>query len=163
MLMAHPALFMTKSDCFKQLFLDELGYRWMNGELEPVDGKLNTEPVFGDERRDDLDAKRAKNNLQFVRKNIDLILEERVDFDDFNFVSEFAPLLHVPDDLKPEWEDAVYEAMRALMIAIEHRKHPRIRERNLAHDFPEIQGRMRALYGKFFASDLTDPLFEPDE
>jgi len=49
------------------------------------------------------------------------------------------------------------------MIAIEHRKTPTARERNLAHDLPEIQRRMRTLYCRFFASYLTDPLFQSDD
>jgi hypothetical protein len=106
---------------------------------------------------------RVNHNLRFALQNIDLILKESISFDDFDFVSEYAPLLQVPDDVKPEWEDAVYEAMRALMISIEHRKAPVVRERNLAHDFPELQKHMRALYRRFFASELSDPLFEPDK
>ena len=47
------------------------------------------------------------------------------------------------------------------MIAIERRKAPKIWERNLASDLPEIQSRMRTLYRRFFASELTDPLFQP--
>jgi hypothetical protein len=163
MLMRDPSLYSTKSDCFKHLFLDGLGYRWVNGELEPDDGKLNTQPNFRDERPGDLEDRWINHNLRFALKHIDFILEDSINFDDFDFVSEYAPLLHVPDNVKPEWEDAVYEAMRALMIAVEHRKRPTIPERNLAHDFPEIQRRMRALHGRFFASELTDPLFERDE
>jgi hypothetical protein len=159
MLTRYPSLFSTKSDCFKWLFLDGVGYRWVNGELEDDNKKPNTKPAFQDEPPDDLEPRRVR----FAIKNIDLILEDSIDFDDFSFVSEYAPLLHVPDDVKPDWGDAVYEAMRALMIAIENRKRPTIRERNLANDPPEIQRRMRELYGRFFASDLTDPLFEPNE
>ena len=129
----------------------------MHGELS--DGKLNTEPDFREEHSGDLDSRRAR----FALENFDLIFIEFIDFDDFGFVSECAPLFDVPDDVAPDWEEAVYEGMRALMIAIEHRKAPDIRERNLVHDFPEIQGRMRTLYRRFFASELTDPLFEPDE
>jgi hypothetical protein len=157
MLTRYPSLFLTKNDCFKWLFLDGVGYRWINGELD--DGKKpETISALEDDSSDDLQARQAR----FAIENIDLILEDLIDFDDFNFVSEFAPLLHVPDDVKPDWEGAVYEAMRALMIAIENRKRPTIRERNLANESPEIQRRMRDLHGRFFASDLTDPLFEPD-
>jgi hypothetical protein len=163
MLMRYPGLFSTKSDCFKWLFLDGVGYRWANGELEPADRKVSKEPAFRDEHPGDLDALRINQRLRFAIENMHLILQESIDFDDFDFVSEHAPLLHVPDDIKPDWQDAVYEAMRALMIAIEHRKRPTIRERNLANEFPEVQRRLRGLYGRFFASDLTDPLFELDE
>jgi hypothetical protein len=161
--MTYPSLFSTKSDCFKQLFLDGLGYRWANGELEPADGKLTTVPKFQDEHPGHLEARRVNHNLRFALQNIDLILKESISFDDLDFVSEYAPLLRVPDDVKPEWEDAVYEAMRALMIAIEHRRASVVRERNLVHNFPELQKHMRALYQRFFASELTDPLFEPDK
>jgi hypothetical protein len=155
MLTRYPSLFLTKNDCFKWLFLDGVGYRWIDGELD--DGKKpETIPAFEDVSADDLNDRRAR----FAMENIDLILEELLDFDDFNFISEFAPLLHVPHDVKPDWEDAVYEAMRALMIAIENRKSPTIRERNLVCESGEIQGTMRELYGRFFAADLTDPLFE---
>jgi len=33
-------------------------------------------------------------------QHIDLILEESIDLDEFDFVSEYAPRLHIPDDIE---------------------------------------------------------------
>lgn len=168
MLIQYPMLFATKSDCFEHLFLvNGNGYDWHDGCLADVYSDKDDEPRWADENGDPrpgepvislpeiekrlreqriLDAKRQNSNIRLVLENFDAIFNEPVRFINPYPVCEYSDLFHMPDDVKPDWRDACYEAAQALQVWL-----------NGQRDYPidEAKTRNRAFLNQHFADRVA--------
>lgn len=137
MLTEYPSLFKTKASCYRHLFLvNGNGYDWVNGELIAWNGG-NSEPDFKDEdeeiaqRTKDsehigntdwirLEVRRNNQAIQFAIDNIDIIYEsEMLMFGHSSSLHysgwEYCKLMQVPEDVKPDWREAIMDVMFALI------------------------------------------------
>lgn len=128
------------------------GYEWVDGELvnvypsknepdfkdedkavadqiEKFGQTPNYENVFGHEQYSyvRLDTRRHNMLIQFALDNIDLIMEaEHVKFDTTIFMTysgwDYCKLMQMPDDVKPDWLEAVKEVRHSLIPCMYYAK-----------------------------------------
>lgn len=145
-LVCYPELFRTKSECFSYLFLvNGNGYEWIKGELvDKVEDRNKKGPMIIDEEikiaktlenlpdfpgdyssiinNERLRIRRQNASVQFAMENIDLILAERVSFQQGRLGHYSGPdhcqLMKVPDNIKEDWLIAVKECIYGLFSYI---------------------------------------------
>lgn len=153
MLTEYPSIFPNKSACFRHLFLvNGNGYDWVDGELvswsaksapdfknedEAVEEHAEKfgrtplyEKVFGEEQFGYIRLETRMNNLliQFAIDNIDLIMKsEMISFGSSLHYSgwDYCLLMQVPEDVKPDWLEAVNDCRHALIPFVYQAKQMR--------------------------------------
>ena len=188
MLTQYPSIFPDKSACYRHLFLvNGNGYEWIDGELVDVcpsktgpDFKNENEEVerqHGDchyrsesmDNRIRLDVRRYNMLIQFALDNIDMIMDsEHVEFKSDIFVTysgwEFCKLMQMPDDIKPDWLEAVRDVRWALVPCVNQAKRfkplydrglenlerdlKRLKDEKFAHEY-KTEEQMRAWVEKW--------------
>lgn len=138
MMTQYPSLFKNKTDCYAFLFFrNGNGYNWIDGELVSispdhkggpafenehdavVEAKKETSHDYGDKYYNyiRLDVRRNNMMIHFAINNIDLIMDESIDFYTtqnkiYYDGTDYCLLMKIPDDAKDDWVEAAEEVIR---------------------------------------------------
>ncbi len=162
MLVTCPNIFETRSDCFRQLFLTcGNGMEWEGGQLVDVCQPLSMQARFLDEESEAAkhDGDMMKNivrrhtrlanaRIRFSIENFDLLYQESISFTRHGWLTDSCPLFSAPAVLDDDWDRALNEASRALLMAIKDREHM-----NSLNNLPAMRDKAVAVRQRWAAQD----------
>ena len=117
----YPLLFASRTQVLHHLFwVNGNGYEWLNGELVDYQPhKLKPykalEKGYGKEREKALEA-----FSKFVSKHDEFVDNYKIPLSNVYPICEYACIMNIPDDVKPDWLEAARESLFDVRIVQEN-------------------------------------------